>query len=66
MGKMDNRYDGQSCQLGRIQNHPGDKMLGLSIREFLGSFDWGRKTYPNCGLHHSIAWGLELKKEKMS
>lgn len=33
--KMDVRLVNIYCQLGRIENHPGDKSLGSSVRKFL-------------------------------
>lgn len=44
-----------SSQLGRIQNHVGDKLLGMSVRKFLDSVGLGGKNHPENRWHHAIA-----------
>lgn len=41
------------------------QISGMSVREFLDCVNWGRKTHPNHGLHHSLSWGPRMnRKEK--
>lgn len=53
-------------QVNRIWTHPGNRPLGMSVKEFLDGVDWERKTHPECRKHHSLGWGLGLnRKEKV-
>lgn len=54
---------GIDCQLDRIRNHPGDKLLGLSVGEFLDWANGGKKTHPKCGRNQLWAW-TEFKEEE--
>jgi hypothetical protein len=39
------------CQFAEPENYLGGKPLGLTLRAFPGSFNWGLKSQPECGQH---------------
>lgn len=43
---------------------PGEKPLGLSMKEFLDWAKRGVKIYPKCGQHQPRAWGSRLTEKE--
>lgn len=41
----------KSCQRDGIWNHPGTKLLRISLMVLPGTFGWSGKTHPECGWH---------------
>lgn len=52
------------CQLDRTYCPLEKDTLGISVRMFPESSNWGRKTHPECKQSYYMMWGPELRKEE--